>query len=502
VESHIPLGCVFFLPADMPHTPIATALPTRSIGVRLARILQALRRLPWVAIVPSAAMFVAARRIGLPHAWINLDYVLLALLQPRKKLLWPLLITAIAADIFITGSALFGLTPADAELSFLPRALLVTVVCATLFGFALLIVRLGKQRYARDRIGFRRMALLLGALFTMDVVNGSSGIALSALRIRGNITTSAAAQTIRAGLSAVGTPRVATGVPVASAVKLALLPALSSGGGLPGAVRNDQPDVLLVIDESFGLFRDSAANAMLARAWERGFAAVPHETQTGDVRSQGATTDAEVRELCGVAGNYRYAMTANAACLPQALAARGYHTMAVHGFRGFGFHRDVWYPKIGLATAKFLPELDSAGLTGRCGALLRGACDGAIGTYVAGMLNTAEPRAPDFIYWVTLNTHLPLDPEVAASPPDHCSGFAPLSSGTLCLYARQHEQFLAGLSARLADPRCRELVVLLVGDHRPPFPRPSIREAFRQNHVPYFRTTIPGSGGCRHGGLQ
>jgi phosphoglycerol transferase MdoB-like AlkP superfamily enzyme len=439
-------------------------------------------------VLPNIIGLAVARGIGVPRAWVDLDYVLVWAIRPALATYATLIGCALVADLFIAVIPLFGLQPVDAELSFLTAPVL-GVFAAIVLVAALAVIARQALRARQQRP--RSMAIRLGlvvVLLAADVANGSSGLALSMMRLPANIATSASAQMFRAAWVAVSHPRVEGVTAAQSAVQTELLPELA----VPGTV----PDVLLVLDESLGSFADAAGDSLLASAWRMGLGDQAAETRVGVVPTHGATTEGEVRELCSVHGNYRTALTDDLACLPRQLDQQGYATLAVHGFRGFGFHRDVWYPKLGFQRVVFSPDLAAAGIGGTCGVLLRGACDHEIARWVAERFDTSAARRPTFVYWMTLNTHLPLDPKLPAWPSARCAGIAALASGTLCLYARQHASLLESLAHALERPRCRPLVVLVAGDHPPPFPRPALRSAFKPASVFFIRTRLSATTRC------
>ena len=128
----------------------------------------------------------------------------------------------------------------------------------------------------------------------------------------------------------------------------------------------------------------------------------------GSVVYYGSTTSGEMRELCDTREPYAEFSKANgSSCLPARLRMRGYATMAVHAFHHRMFERNEWYPVIGFDKEVFGEELVK--VTHRlCGNAFRGVCDADLPPIIAQ--EAAFSKKPKFIYWLTLNTHIPVAP--------------------------------------------------------------------------------------------
>ena len=115
-----------------------------------------------------------------------------------------------------------------------------------------------------------------------------------------------------------------------------------------------------------------------------------------------------MRELCDTRQPYMEFSKANGtSCLPARLRTRGYTTMAVHAFHHSMFERDEWYPVIGFEKEVFGEKLMN--MTHRlCGNAFRGVCDADLPPMIAQQ--AAFSKKPKFIYWLTLNTHIPVAP--------------------------------------------------------------------------------------------
>ena len=142
-----------------------------------------------------------------------------------------------------------------------------------------------------------------------------------------------------------------------------------------------------------------------------------YRISAGSVVYFGSTTSGEMRELCDTREPYREFTRSNGtSCLPAQLRRRGYATMAVHAFHHSMFERDEWYPVIGFDKEVFGEELLK--VTHRlCGNAFRGVCDADLPPII--VREAAFSKKPKFIYWLTLNTHIPVAPgQALADFPD------------------------------------------------------------------------------------
>ena len=97
------------------------------------------------------------------------------------------------------------------------------------------------------------------------------------------------------------------------------------------------------------------------------------------------------------------------------------------------FERQAWYPKVGFNKEIFGDQLVKR--TKRvCGSAFKGACDADLAPVIEDPSRKASISGkPRFIYWLTLNTHIPVPPGEALTN-FHCdrenSGFGrPRSAG-------------------------------------------------------------------------
>ncbi len=413
------------------------------------------------------------------RALINLDIavaLLVLLVSPVAGVV--LLFIAWAADIVLNQSLAFHfVTPLELLRSlkfasalqlgeFFTRGYALLAVPFLVSGIALLRLAQGRRRIARP-------ACIVGVLMLVDALNGSS-MMLRADRWR--------------------MPFNIAGSPIATMIALQLRGQLNSPlQSLPirdtvqalidipeWARQHPDRSALLVIVESLGRPRSPAVNEWLSGQLLDGETDGRFEIRSADIPFRGSTTSGELRSLCALAGSYHELDAASGAqCLPARMGRLGWTTIGMHGFSGRMFDRRRWWPTIGLQTADFIDSPRFAGQP-RCGSLFKGGCDEQL---IAEAVTQLKP-GKRFIYLLTLNTHLPIMP-VPLHPDlkSICEQSGVNSSS--CRLTNSLGNVLSNLRSALVHVDPAPLVVV-VGDHAPPFTLNASRDDFRANEVPAF----------------
>jgi hypothetical protein len=258
-----------------------------------------------------------------------------------------------------------------------------------------------------------------------------------------------------------------------------------AAGGDYRAERN----LLVVTVEGMGAFADPMLADQLAEVLASPAVTRRYRVSSGTAPYVGSTTGAASRELCGRWGDYLdYLAEPAADCLPARLRENGYRTYSVHGFYEGFFDRDIWYPRIGIDTPLFAEQLtrDFAGqVPSRCGLTFRGLCDREVAGVVRELL-VAEPARRKFVYWLTLNTHMPFNP-AEAKPRFGCeTDGGVFQDRTVCRLAEMWAEVLERVASIAADPRLGDTDILIVGDHNTPFFTRASRNLFRRGEVAWF----------------
>ena len=244
---------------------------------------------------------------------------------------------------------------------------------------------------------------------------------------------------------------------------------------------NENKSIVFVIVESWGVNVNDAVNNMYASLLMKDISN-KFTIERENVLFSGSTTFGELRELCGVVGSYQNITSNNlTGCLPQRLVNLGWHTFGIHGFAHSMFLRSEWWPNIGLQKFMFMEDVNPTD-SQKCGGLFLGVCDSNIIEIAFSKAN----KSKSFIYVLTLNSHLPL---LEKKLPKDLQSFCINSSinSTDCLLVNLLSKVFVSInySLRQKSPAMRPLVVI-VGDHAPPFRIPYLRNMYSQNEVPKF----------------
>ena len=255
-----------------------------------------------------------------------------------------------------------------------------------------------------------------------------------------------------------------------------------------GDTGREMPNLVLVLLESWGIPSDTSIRGELVKPYFQSSLLAHYEVSQGTVPFYGPTIAGEARELCSSHIGFHLLDASRQelqGCLPERLLQLGYHTMVLHGMDGHMFDRSIWYNTIGFQEKWFRDGFRKQGLPDCVGAFT-GTCDGAIAEWIGHRL--AQPEAnPDFVYWVTLNSHLPVPTPPPFQAADSCS-ISPILSqqSAFCswyqLVANVHHSVAQLAMAKLARPT----VFVIVGDHAPAFANPRLRGQFSSEVVPYI----------------
>jgi hypothetical protein len=256
---------------------------------------------------------------------------------------------------------------------------------------------------------------------------------------------------------------------------------LKSGfGKVVGATRRN---MIVVVVESMGQLADADARAWIAAPLDTPDIRARYRVTSGSTEYFGSTTAGEMRELCGSREPYDKIDPALAAkCLPQRLRRNGYTTMAFHAYSRKMFDRANWYPAIGFDSMLFAEDM-LPGTKRTCGTVFRGGCDADMEGLIARAAGSA--KKPALIYWLTLNTHVPVVPADAKIPLP-CDDAA---SRNVCVMSSMWRQVFETVARLALDPRIGPAEVLVVGDHAPPLWSTRERGLFEPGRVAWYRLT-------------
>ncbi len=273
---------------------------------------------------------------------------------------------------------------------------------------------------------------------------------------------------------------------------IAAIPSASAVGTMSAGIRpnsnGQMPNLVLIVVESWGLATDPSIGNSLIEPYNRADLIAKYKVLKGAVPFYGATIVGEARELCGtMVGLHIIEASQNelARCLPDRLAAMGYQNIALHGMDGRWFDRRTWYPRIGFQEEWFRDQFRAQNLPSCEGSFL-GTCDTAIADWIGDRLKVPEDH-PKFIYWMTLNSHLPVPNPPPLLSPVSCA-FSPslTQQPALCAWFQLVANVHEAVYTQAMRFQARPTVFVVVGDHAPPFSDAGLRNDFSHTVVPYI----------------
>lgn len=239
--------------------------------------------------------------------------------------------------------------------------------------------------------------------------------------------------------------------------------------------------ILSVAVESFGVLGDSAAQTSTVAPLVNGLEGRYRVRVMSFREYRGGTLSAELRELCALRTlslpreDTIFAGLRN--CLPRRLSQSGYETIAVHGNDGAFYARTKVYPGMGFQRAVFKDELLEAGVR-RCSQyIFEGACDRDVFRWSIGLF---RPDAPQLVHIMTLDSHFPLPVQGT-----RCVHGSTRGDRSLCVYRWHIRRVMEDLAAAVNDAKTSPDLIVVYGDHMPPFNEPS-RGKFRAGVIPYI----------------
>ncbi len=450
-------------------------------------------------ILPNLPLLFSIRGLGAsPHGYINLEYLLIGavgVFLPRGVVFVLLAVESLADFAYsICYTYQFSLRdllssiryllvlPKDRVLEGIAFLAMVLVVCATL-AFA--------RPHPRKRLWTAGALLALAAILTpIDVLCGQNPVWHKDMSFLSFRVARSPALTLLWREDRASRTNAASQNNENAPMFSASFGATSLLEGRPSA--SVSPNVVLIVVESWGLLLDPHLAQALTVPYDDPRIARRYKVTYGSAPFTGLTVPGEARELCHSTAGFGiiHASTELAQqCLPAFFHARGYRNLAVHGYVGQMFYRATWYAKLGFDQTWFEPDLEKAGLPG-CRGAFPGICDASIAGWIGSALLSVDQQKPRFIYWVTLNSHIPVPARPDLPDDGVCTAQPALhDSAPLCSWFRLVRAVHQSVQETALGTTARPTVFILVGDHAPPFGSPQLREQFSSTQVPYVMLT-------------
>lgn len=446
-------------------------------------------------LLPNLSYWLWLSRFTPTRAIINIDYLLLGILCPflSRRLLILGFVGIATIDAFVFVSTLYHFTPREfifsmsyaryspLKLSDLPlKDILPTVAVLTIAMWLGCTVRALRRKSVSVL-----SAVLLAVIVLVDVLSGSHTFAPSThlpfysrvQRIKANPANSGLLAVDPASFIPSTSPPVMTHMDSASKIGLEHWRALPRRGSTAGQ------NFALVLVESWGevdgspgLTRAIAAPLLSPAIRAR------YDVTIGSIPFRGSTTNAELRELCGLYGAYRdlFRMP-QLRCLPNVLVELGYQATGMHGFHGDMFDRTSWWPRLGFQQSLFLDDFPQGK---RCGSAFPALCDADLLRAMGDRLTA--PR--QFVYALTINSHLPLPVAQDEEGGLRCSALSPPLRDVPCKLSQVLHSTLGTVAANALRDDIKPTQFVIVGDHSPPL-LGSADQNFSLTTVPYIILT-------------
>ncbi|MDR3606803.1 MAG: sulfatase-like hydrolase/transferase [Oligoflexia bacterium] len=482
----------------LPRTEAFLPVPAR------AKLQAALRYLATYLIFPNLIFLVLGHFFYLMRPLVNIDYLLIGAIAPfvGPWVSAALYAATLANEFFINVAPVYRFEIADAiawisQLQYVNWKVwapsISALLAASVIGsaFAIRISSPSKLPKFENRrwvsIGFLALTFFVSAA---DISNGTSFVPfpvhLSYANF--NIAYSGIRRTVMAAISvpAEDKPITYQALPTSGS---ATGPLWSQLRVTPPGAPLPQKQISLTLVESMGLFRDPALRDRLLAPLEDPKLLAKYDVRIGTAPFRGFTLNGEFRELCAIQVT-RFGEHAIPSCLPRLLHERGYETIAFHGFTNLFYNRYQWYPQLGFDRIFFAQDMQQIGVSQKCGSGFRGLCDTAVADAIHRTLLAGSAKHPQFVYWMTLNSHLPMDSVTGSDSPFDCGASPATTPGTgVCRSSRIIYQVLAKLAEIALDPKLPPTEFIVAGDHAPPFDSPKTRALYSDSDIPTITLT-------------
>ncbi|MOA30206.1 hypothetical protein D3C78_1512730 [compost metagenome] len=96
---------------------------------------------------------------------------------------------------------------------------------------------------------------------------------------------------------------------------------------------------------------------------------------------------------------------------------------------------------------------------------------------------------PTFLYWLTLNSHLPYDARDIQGD-NRCVGLPSDAPASVCRHHLLGREFFDALTQLLLRPEMHGAEVVVVGDHAPPFAEIKARQLYDSGRVGFLHLRV------------
>ncbi|MGH9518100.1 MAG: sulfatase-like hydrolase/transferase [Terriglobales bacterium] len=467
----------------LPPPPIAAASARRTWPGALWRYLVCF------ALLPNLPFWLLAPREGVAAAgWLSLDALLLGVvaLYLRPSLVYPLFVVDFFLDVAAAICHTFGIGFVDVARSagYITQTLAHAQLRSIAIWIGLILAVVGAAWiWLRPRLQPPQRPAFAAILLAISLLwAGAAHVAPSRSFVSRSLRSPAAdfahawrRESIWNRLRGVGPDALTT--------------AASAADQTQPFLRTGQPNLVVVLVESWGDANSVALRSALVQPFVSAALAQRYQVRQGLVHFNGPTGDGIMRELCdlnlGVAPEGSLAKPAQLqTCLPSRLQHQGYRTLALDSVAGFWPGGAAFYRQFGIQQVVAYPQLHAQGLADFIAGPFRAVRDQDTAAQLPKLLQASSPQ-PTFVFYLTVSAHLPIHLPLPASYNAACS-LAPAvrDSAQACGWYRIERLTLASIAAAAMAPGLPPTVFAIVGDHNPPFVD-TARDDFSLDQVPY-----------------
>ena len=343
------------------------------------------------------------------------------------------------------------------------------------------LFRFIKRKIGNDKLSYQLFAFMFAVTFALDYINGSAYLMINHPDLRyykGNIAGFPTAGLYNSLLN----HNSITNDPV-------LNPLNKESITFKQYALDTTSNQMLIIVESLGLIDDNIKRKAFQQSISDVFQHQHWKTSWGKTRFTGSTTRAELRELLNCVGDYRYFIkqknTEDFNSIFQIKKQQGYHSNAIHSYKGNMFERAFWWKNIGVDEIYFSEDVQAE--NNYQSKLNYDSPFVSVNDEEAFdfIQNKTATKGKQFVYFLTVNGHLPFTGN--AAKPVFSRLFDIDKESVLSEEARnQHKRisnFLVYVATHLDSKKFQK--VLIVGDHMPPFVKKDDRSFYNDQFVPY-----------------
>ncbi len=259
-------------------------------------------------------------------------------------------------------------------------------------------------------------------------------------------------------------------------------------------LKDSSGNQLVILVESWGIIKDTLLQGELVKIISNSFYKKGFNVSSGNSKYYGSTTAAGLRELLNASGSYSYFINKSSnktkyISILDVKTNQGYDTYMFHPYTGEMFSRSKWWKNLG-AKNLFFRENYLIDNNFKAEEVDEDARFPSIkdDTFFDYLLQKTQKSKKKFVYYLTVNSHLPYTKIVSEHNPS--SGFN-IEKMPITNEAKFHlihiKNLIEYFSQKIEANEWNK--ILIIGDHTPPFSTLTDRNFYVDGKVPYLLIT-------------